>query len=308
MHLHGPTAPAIGVVVRNQRCTAGRRAAGFIRHIEIDVSGTQLAGAFLPGQSFGVIPPGTDEHGREHKLRLYSLASPASGEDGVGNVVATTVKRLIDEHHETGRLFLGVSSNYLCDLRPGERVRLTGPSGKRFLLPVRPGEHDFVFFATGTGIAPYRGMLLQLLRPRHDAPERRSRIVLIMGAPYASDLIYDDLLRELEDQNPNFTYITALSRERQPDGQGPLYVQDRLITHRDFLGNLLSGSRTLVYICGVAGMELGILQTMARILPASEREQYLRCDAQTLQGVEGWTRRMLHKQIILTRRVFLEVY
>lgn len=308
MHLYGPTAPAVGVVVRNERCTAGRRAAGFVRHIEIDVSGTQLAGAFLPGQSFGVIPPGTDEHGREHKLRLYSLASPSRGEDGQGRVVATTVKRLIDEHQETGRLFLGVSSNYLCDLKPGERVRLTGPAGKRFLLPVRPEEHDFVFFATGTGIAPFRGMLLELLRPASGPPLTRSRLVLVMGAPYASDLLYDPLLRELADQNPNFTYLTAISREPQADGHGPLYVQDRLSTHREMLGEILSRSRTLVYICGVAGMELGILQSMARILPASDREQYLRCDSETLAGVEGWTRRMLHKQLILTRRVFLEVY
>lgn len=308
MHLYGPTAPAIGVVVRNERCTAGRRSAGFVRHIEIDVSGTELAGAFLPGQSFGVIPPGTDEHGREHKLRLYSLASPSWGEEGGGRVVATTVKRLIDEHHETGKLFLGVSSNYLCDLKPGERVRLTGPAGKRFLLPLRPREHDYVFFATGTGIAPYRGMLLELLRPRQGVPLHDSRIVLVMGAPYASDLIYDDLLRELASQHPNFTYLTALSRERQPDGGGPMYVQDRLMTHREVLGPLLAGSRTLVYICGVAGMELGILQAMARVLPTSDREQYLRCDAGALESVESWTRRMLHKQLILTRRVLLEVY
>lgn len=308
MHLCGPTAPAQGVVVRNERCTAGRRSAGFVRHVEIDVAGTELAGAFRPGQSFGVIPPGTDEKGREHKLRLYSLACPAAGEDGEGCVVSTTVKRLIDEHHETGKLFLGVSSNYICDLKPGERVRLTGPAGKRFILPANPDEHDYVFFATGTGIAPFRGMLLELLRSRNRQPNRTSRIVLVMGAPYATDLIYDPLLRELAYQNPNFTYLTAISREQQPEGGGPLYVQDRLTTHRDLLGPVLAGPRALVYICGIAGMELGILQGLARVLPAGEREQYLQCDEATLGDVQGWTRRMLHKQLTLSRRVFLEVY
>jgi len=294
--------------VRNERCTAGRRAAGFVRHVEFDVSGTGLEGAFLAGQSFGVIPPGTDEKGREHKLRLYSLACPAGGEDGQGRIVSTTVKRLIDEHHETGRLFLGVSSNYICDLKPGERVRLTGPAGKRFLLPARPEEHDYVFFATGTGIAPFRGMLLELLRPRTGQPVLASKIVLVMGAPYASDLLYDPLLRELAYQNPNFTYLSAISREQQPEGEGPLYVQDRLTTHRELLGAVLGRPGALIYICGIAGMELGIVQGMARTLPEATREQYLRCDGAALAEVQGWTRRMLHKQLMLSRRVFMEVY
>ncbi|MEL7473745.1 MAG: hypothetical protein AAGK04_10550, partial [Planctomycetota bacterium] len=56
MNLLTPREPGVGVVVRNEICTA-RKAAGFVRHVEIDVSGTPLAGAFRSGQSFGVIPP-----------------------------------------------------------------------------------------------------------------------------------------------------------------------------------------------------------------------------------------------------------
>ena len=101
-------------------------------------------------------------------VRLYSLASPTRGEIDEGGVrrphlVSTTVKRTIDEHHDTHKLFLGVASNYLCDLHVGDEVKLTGPAGKRFLIPSRPGEHDYLFFATGTGIAPFRGMLIDLL-------------------------------------------------------------------------------------------------------------------------------------------------
>jgi ferredoxin--NADP+ reductase len=302
MHLYRPTAPAWATITRNVPCTAGRKSAAFVRHIEFDVSGTALAGACLPGQSIGVIPEGVDPAGKPHKLRLYSLASPTAGEDGRGTILSTTVKRTIDEHWETHRLFLGVCSNYLCDLAPGDRIRVTGPNGKRFVLPQNFNDHDYLFFATGTGIAPFRGMVTDLL-----TAGCTSRIALVMGSPYATDLLYHDQFTRLAAEHPNFQYLTALSRERN-EPHGPLYVQDRLRTDADRLRPILTGGRGLIYICGLAGMELGILQQLARLLPPSDLEQFLHADAQTLRAVDAWQRAMLHKEVRPTRRVFLEVY
>lgn len=303
MHLSTPANPGVGTVVSSERCTATKKAAGIVRHVAIDVSGTPLAGNFIAGQSFGVIPPGTDANGKPHKLRLYSIASPSFGEDGQGNVLATTVKRVVDEHDETHKLFLGVCSNYLCDLQLGDKVTVTGPSGKRFVLPEAPSEHDYVFFATGTGIAPFRGMVMDLIKAGVS-----SNITLVMGSPYATDLLYDAQMRELASKHANFRYITALSREKQPDGSPAMYVHDRIRHSRDVLVPLLSGDRTLVYICGIAGMELGVIQRMAELLPPMAREQFIHADAATLANIGGWKRAMLHKEVGLTRRMFLEVY
>lgn len=301
MHLHGPADPARGVVVSNDRCTAGK-SHSFVRHVVIDVSGSRLEGSFRAGQSFGVIPPGADAAGRAHKLRLYSIASPSAGEDGQGRHVATTVKRTIDEHWETQRLFLGVASNYLADLRPGDSVGLTGPSGKRFLVPEDPGAHDYLFIATGTGIAPFRGMLREL-----DAAGFPSRAVLVMGSPYATDLIYDDQMRELASRRPGFSYLTALSRQPQTDGGPPMYVDARLSTHRDLIAGMLASERTLLYVCGVAGMELGVVRRLAEVLPRDVLSQYVRPEPAAGEPA-SWTRRMLHREVKLTRRVMLEVY
>lgn len=308
MHLCMPAAPAEGVVVSTERCTASKKSAGFVRHVAIDVSGTPIAGRFISGQSFGVIPPGTDAKGLPHKVRLYSIASPTAGEDGRGAVLSTTVKRLIDEDWVSGSLYLGVASNYLCDLKPGDRVKVSGPNGKRFVLPARAEEHDYVFFATGTGIAPFRGMLGDLYGAPTEPGKRRPRVALVMGSPYASDLLYHEQMSELARREPAFTYIPTLSRERQADGSAASYVQDRLSTHRDLLIPMLASDRSLVYICGIAGMELGIFQGMARHLPADARERFLELDAEAAADPSGWTRRMIHKQVRPTRRVFLEVY
>lgn len=304
MHLYRPNEPVTARVTKSEICTS-RKAAGFVRHVEFDVSGTMLAGGtVLPGQSIGVLAPGHDEKGRPHAVRLYSVASPTRGEDGHANVISTTVKRTIDEHWENHKLFLGVASNYLCDLREGDEVRLSGPNGKKFLIPAAAAGHDYIFFATGTGIAPFRGMVLDLL-----ASKVKSRIVLVMGSPYATDLLYDDLFRRLAAEHSNFTYLTALSRERQADiAHGPMYVQDRITANKDDLVPLLSSDRTLIYVCGIAGMELGIFQHMARHLSPGTLEHYLTVDREAMADITAWNRKMLHRQIKVSKRVFLEVY
>lgn len=305
MHLHTPVEPAIGRVVASTRCTASQKASGFIRHVTIDVSGTRLAGTFKPGQAFGVLPPGLDEKGQPHKLRLYSIASSSAGEDGQGNVIATTVKRLIDEDVVDHTLFLGVASNFLCDLQVGDEVKVTGPNGKRFVLPADTSQHDYVFFATGTGIAPFRGMIRDLLAsPMASA----SKIILVLGSPYATDLPYHQEFVALQQSHPNFTYLPTVSREKQPDGGPGMYVQDQIARHRETLGPILESTRALIYVCGIAGMELGIFQALTRELPAAARSQYLVLEPEAEADVQGWTRKMIHKQVKPTRRVFLEVY
>ncbi|MCC6426909.1 MAG: hypothetical protein IT435_08805 [Phycisphaerales bacterium] len=306
MHLHNPADPGTGVVVSSELCTKGK-SASCVRHIVVDVSQSRLSGAFLSGQSFGVLPPGNDAKGRPHQVRLYSIAAPTTGEDGDGRHVSTTVKRTVDEHWESHKLFLGVASNYLCDLQVGDSVRITGPSGKRFVLPANPQDHDYLFFATGTGIAPFRGMLLDLLRPKA-GPPCKGRMALLMGVPYEMDLLYDGLFTDLAREHDNFRYHTAFSRHAQADMNRTLYVQQRLEAQRDELSAMLASPRTLIYICGIVGMEVGIFQSLARILPPEALEQYLSIAPEVRGSIDSWTRVMVNRQIKPTRRVFTEVY
>lgn len=304
MHVARPGEPVVGVVVRSELCTlGGRKSAGIVRHVEIDVSGTPLAGSFRAGQSFGVITPGVDAKGKPHKVRLYSIASPTGGEDGEGNIIATTVKRLNHELEEDHTLYQGVTSNHICDRQIGEELLVTGPNGKRFLLPARPEEHEYLFIATGTGVAPFRGMVRELL-----GSEGR-KVTLVLGSPYESDLIYHADFLALEQEHPNFTYVTAISRELV--GGRPKEYVDRGINHvaDALLPGLLSGE-TLIYVCGTAGMELGVLRTLATMLEGEPDAlaRYIECDAQTLEGKDSWDRRMIHRAVKPTRRVFLEVY
>lgn len=302
-HLVKPNAPVIGRVHATRLCTRSRKAAGFVRHVEIDVSGTALENSWHSGQSFGVVPAGETADAKPHKLRLYSIAAPTGGETGDGTIITTTVKRMIDEHWESHKLVTGLCSNYLCDLNVGDEVQLTGPVGKRFLLPKDPSKHDYIFIATGTGIAPFRGMIHDLFK--QGMP---SRVAMLMGAPYETDLLYHDDLTAWADQHDNFTYHTAISRHTTPDQPKRLYVQDRLSEDFDTLGPMLASERTLIYICGLAGMELGVYQQLARLLPPEQLAQYLSVPEGFAEQVDQWERSMIPKTLKKTKRMMLEVY
>lgn len=252
-----PHAPVRAPLVESYIATIGE-SPNFVRHVSFDVGDTSLEGSFLAGQSFGVLPPGTDEKGNPYKLRLYSVSSPSRGEGEDGRRVSTLVKRMIEEESGTHRLYSGVCSNYLCDLQVGEEALLTGPTGKRFLLPIDPGAHHYVFFATGTGVAPFRAMILDLL-----AAGARSRIHLIVGVPYSTDYLYHDLFTDTMGKLPGLSYRAIVSREERRQDGSKRYVHHQ-IGDDPALRDTLGLPNTLIYVCGIRNMETGIYRELLR--------------------------------------------
>jgi benzoyl-CoA 2,3-dioxygenase component A len=109
----------------------------------------------LEGQSIGIIPPGVDERGKPHHPRQYSIASPRNGERPGYNNISLTIKRVLEDHQ--GKPVRGVASNYMCDLKVGDTVQVTGPFGTSFLMPNHP-RSNIIMICTGTGSAPMRAM------------------------------------------------------------------------------------------------------------------------------------------------------
>ncbi len=115
VNLYNRGRPVTATVMGNFRLTAAD-ADNDVRHIILDFGDASFP--ILEGQSIGIIPPGNDENGKPHVIRLYSVASPRDGEKPKTNNLALTVKR------EPG----GLCSNYMCDLKKGDTVQVTGHS------------------------------------------------------------------------------------------------------------------------------------------------------------------------------------
>jgi ferredoxin--NADP+ reductase len=194
LNLYNRKNPVEVTIVENKVVTA-ESSPNFIRHITFDLSGTELAGNIKSGQAMGIQAPGEDVKGKPHKIRLYSVSSPSSGEENNPNYVSTTVKRVIEEWDDNS-LYLGVASNYISNLKPGDKVLMTGPSGKSFLLPENKTDFNYVFFATGTGIAPFRGMVIDLIEAG-----AKGDIALLFGCPYRTDVLYKSYFEELQKEH-----------------------------------------------------------------------------------------------------------
>lgn len=296
LNIYTPKNPVEATIVEN-RIVTSEASPNFVRHITFDITGTDLVNRIRVGQSVGVLPPGKNEKGRPHKLRLYSISSPTRGEGGKAHLISTTVKRTIEEFDN--RLYLGVASNYLSDLQPGDKVKLTGPSGKRFLLPENPRDYNYLFFATGTGIAPFRGMIQELF----EEPYEKS-LTLVFGCSYRTDLLYADYFREMEQRHPNFRYITCVSRENRRADGGKQYVQSQLIDNRDYFQPVLQKSNTLVYICGLKGMEEGIYRELLR----QGYQDYLEVRGELPESTCQLDSRSFRRLIKPSERIFEEVY
>ncbi|MFN3605238.1 MAG: hypothetical protein ACK4UJ_11075 [Leptonema sp. (in: bacteria)] len=218
-----------------------------VRHIIFDLKNTNYK--YTEGQSLGVVPPGVDEKGKPHKLRLYSIASPNGGDPNYPNTVSLCVKR-VAYRNEQGEIVKGVCSYYLCDLQEGDEVLITGPAGKHFSLP-EDQETDLLFFATGTGIAPFRSFLFRIFSQKDSY---KGKIYLFFGSRYKKDHLYaneinDDLLKiKME----NFSLISALSRENPSK---KVYVHHLLEEHQEEISKVLEKNNFIIYICGLQGME-----------------------------------------------------
>lgn len=133
LNLFRPNKPYTAKVVYNESIV-GDNAPGETKHMIFNTDGNLQ---YLEGQSIGVIPPGMDKDGKPHKVRLYSIASTKHGDFGDGKTVSLSVKRLVYTN-EAGEEVKGVCSNHLCDLQPGDDVKISGPVGITMLMPQDP--------------------------------------------------------------------------------------------------------------------------------------------------------------------------
>ncbi|MCZ6678177.1 MAG: hypothetical protein O7E52_13100 [Candidatus Poribacteria bacterium] len=267
VNLYRPKNPFPAKVLRKHRITESA-SPNHCWHVVLSLEGSKMVGKYRIGQSVGVVPEGRfndAEFNYVHtaltdKIRLYSIASACWGDDWKGETISLCVKREITEDQSTGELVLGAASNFICDARPGDEMLITGPVGKSFLLPDDPLNYNYVFAATGTGIAPYLGMIIELFNQGFER-----EVWLVFGVPYSTDIMYDGEFRYFANRHPNFHYVTAISREQYNPRGGKMYVQDRLEEHQNALIPLLEKQDTLFYMCGLKGMEYGIYPWLYRI-------------------------------------------
>ncbi len=264
VNIYRPKTPYEGTVIENYSLLK-EGAIGRVNHITFDLKDSDPFLNYVEGQSIGIMPAGEDANGKPHKLRLYSIASTRHGDNFNGNTVSLCVRQL--QYEKDGETINGVCSTYLCDIKPGDKVKITGPVGKEMLLPEEE-DANIVMLATGTGIAPMRAYLRRMFEATEKEKNNwnfKGKAWLFMGAPKSANLLYEeDLQRYLADYPDNFKYTKAISREQQNTKGGRMYIQDRVLESANELFNMIEDEKTHIYLCGLKGMEPGIDEAMTK--------------------------------------------
>ena len=211
----------------------------------------------LEGQSIAVLPPGQDDKGKPHHPRQYSIASPRNGERPGYNNLSLTIKRVLEDHQ--GKPVRGVASNYMCDLKVGDKVQVIGPFGASFLMPNHPKSH-IVMICTGTGSAPMRAMTEWRRRLRSSGKFEGGKLMLFFGARTKEELPYFGPLQSL----PKDFIDTSFAFSRTP-GQPKTYVQDAMRQRSADVAKLLADANSHFYVCGLKAMEEGVVLALRDI-------------------------------------------
>ena len=158
--------------------------------------------------------------------RPYSIASQPSKKDSI----ELCVKIIPD----------GLASNYVRNLKTGDKIELFGPAGK-FIVYGDSLKRNIVFVSVGTGITPFVSMIPTLLENGF-----KNKIILIKGFRYGENILYDKELEGLRKKHSNFGFYNVLSRPEKDDYENKGYVQD-------FLEKFLPENPD-IYICGLSPM------------------------------------------------------
>lgn len=190
-----------------------------VRHFVFEADCEQLD--FLAGQfvSFTELVEG------KKVTRAYSIASQPHG-----NIFELCLNRV-----QEGKL-----SPRLFDMQVGDTIEMQGPLG---YFVVRTPPSDSLFVATGTGIAPFRGMLKEHL-PR----DRDHKFTLLFGVRHERNLMYREEFEHMERHFSNFRFWPTLTRPEPAwtgrSGRVQSHLEEALDDRRDID----------VYICGMKAM------------------------------------------------------
>tara|TARA_B100000959_G_scaffold282663_1_gene349614 strand:- start:29 stop:1273 length:1245 start_codon:yes stop_codon:yes gene_type:complete len=141
----------------------------------------------------------TAKNDNPDEFRAYSMANhPAEG-----NMVMLNV-RIAHPPPQQWDAPPGIASSYIFNLKPGDKVTISGPYGEFF---IKDTDREMVYVGGGAGMAPLRSHLFHLF---HTLKTGR-KVSYWYGARSKREMFYDDQFNNIQEKFPNFTYHVALS-------------------------------------------------------------------------------------------------
>ena len=188
----------------------------------------------------------------EETMRAYSMANyPAEGDIVMLNVRIATPP--YDREKGTWmNVPSGIASSYIFNLKPGDKVMVSGPFGE--FHPILDSKNEMLYVGGGAGMAPLRSHLLHLMRTLE---LRDRKISYYYGARALNEVFYMEDFLELEKIFPNFSFHLALDRpDPAADAAGVKYTPGFVhqVIYDTYLKNHDAPEDIEYYMCGPGPM------------------------------------------------------
>lgn len=170
-------------------------------------------------------------------LRAYSLANPPHE----GDILKFTIRIATPPPGKDAPP--GVGSSYVFNLKPGDKVTLSGPYGD---FRVKESKRELCFIGGGAGMAPLRSQILDQLL---GAGTERT-ITYWYGARSKSEIFYEEEFQRLEDQFDNFSFYIALSDPQPEDDWDGMTGFIHQCAYEHYLKDHPDPSEVEYYLCG----------------------------------------------------------
>lgn len=149
----------------------------------------------------------------------------------------------------------GKMSSYIFNLKPGDKVTISGPFGEFF---ARDTEKEMVFIGGGAGMAPMRSHIFdQLMRLK-----TKRKITFWYGARSKREMFYVEDFDKLAAENPNFTWHVALSEPMPEDNWTGYTGFIHNVLFENYLKNHKAPEDCEYYMCGPPVMNAAVIKML----------------------------------------------
>jgi Na+-transporting NADH:ubiquinone oxidoreductase subunit F len=185
----------------------------------------------------------------EETIRAYSMANyPAEGNIITLNVRIATPP--FDRSTGTWKAGVkpGIGSSFIFNLKPGDKVKMSGPYGDFHILDTK---REMLYIGGGAGMAPLRAHLLHLFKTLKTTDRKVS---YWYGARSKAEIFYEEDFREIEKEFPNFKFNIALSEPRPEDNWAGYVGFIHQVINENYLKEHDAPEDIEYYMCGPGPM------------------------------------------------------
>ena len=243
-----------------------------VRNIRLAIAHPSFS--YHEGQNVGVIVPGPHKFGHEKHFRLYTIANTPDQTKSGDAEIELCVRRCFYIDEVSGEGHPGIASNYLCDIKAGDQISLTGPYGDAFSIPDDP-ESNLLMIGTGTGIAPFRAFIQHIYEQQSDW---QGQLRLFYGARTGMETLYrNDLKNDLDEYYDQKTFKAFEGLSHRPWMQSEENgLHDVLLENAHDIWEFMQKPKTHVYLAGLPKTEHDFEDAMSDAAGSSARWRWTR--------------------------------